>query len=138
MSVQQILEEDGRGGEGADGANLEGGPAVERKHEFAHGEGQLADLTVGPAVGLERAGVDGVGEREGLAKGDGEAFAGDGVGRAGGIAEQGDEVGGDAAQLAGCGDGSALRGDDLGAGEAGGDFGETGEDVGAVRNADCG
>jgi len=138
VGVQQFLEEDRGGGEGADGANLQGGPPVESQHEFAHGDGQLGDTAVGAAVGFERARVDGVGECQGLAEGYGEAFAGDGVGRSGGIADQCDRTGGDAVQLAGCGDCAALAGDDLGVGEALGDARKFGEDVGAVATSVAG
>ena len=80
MGLQELLEEDRGAGERAHGADLQGGPAVEGEHEFTHGDGQLADLPVGAAIGRERAGVNRFGERVRLAEGDREAFAGDGVG----------------------------------------------------------
>ena len=67
-----------------------------------------------------------------LAEADGEAFAGDGVGGAGGIAEQSDGVGGDAMEFAVGGDGAALLGDGLNAVEAACYLGELVEDVGAI------
>jgi len=73
---------------------------------------------MGSTVGFERAGVYGVGECKGLAEGDGEAFAGDGVGRAGSVSNEGDRVSRDAVQFAGGGYCTALPGDDLGGIEA--------------------
>ena len=49
------------------------------------------------------------GEERSLAKTEADAFAGDGVDGAGGVADEGDVAGGYVAQAAGGGDGSALR-----------------------------
>ena len=68
----------------------------------------------------------------GLAEADGEPFAGDCVGRAGGVADERCEVIGDTVKLAGCGHGAALLRDLLRAVQAARDLREAGEDVGAI------
>jgi hypothetical protein len=97
---EEFSEERGAGGEGAEGSGAEAGMAIEEEQEGGHA---LREGEGGPVVGFVRgegAGVEGLGEEKGLAEAEGEAFAGDGVDGARGVADEGDVAAGDAAEAA--------------------------------------
>ena len=96
VNGEEGLEEGGVGGEGAEGAGAEAGVPVEKEQDAGHALGQGEQGTVGGFVGVEAASGDGVGEEERLAEGEGEAFSGDGVDGARGVADEGDLAEGDA------------------------------------------
>ena len=64
---------------------------------------------MGLLVEREIVGVEALAEGRGLAEAEGEAFAGDGVDGAGGVADEGDVAGGDATERAAEGDGASRR-----------------------------
>src|SRR5207245_9381497 len=74
----------------------------------------------------------GVGQRGGLAEGEGEAFAGDGIDGSGGIADEGDVGVGYAAEFAGEGDGASRWAVGLGRGEVMAQGGEVTEGFGGA------
>lgn len=82
--------------------------AIEQEQEGGHALGECKDRGVARFVEIESPCSEGVGEQERLTKGHGKAFAGDGVGGSGCIADEGDIAAGDAAQAAGEGEGAAL------------------------------
>jgi hypothetical protein len=132
---EEFAEEGRAGGEDTQGPSAKARVAIkeeqERGHALREGEdGGVAGFVEGEAAGLvmagvrvlggglaARAAVKGVGEEEGLAEGEGEAFAGDGVDGAGGVADEGDVAAGDVAEAAGEGEGAAFGGGGWCAGE---------------------
>lgn len=133
MDGEHLAEKAGAMGEGAEGAVAQGGEAIEEEHEAGHALRQGDDVGVAVLVEVEAAGGEGVGEQEGLAEAHGEAFAGDGVGGAGGVTDEGDVGAGDAMEAAGEGEGAALGGGEGGAGQPGLQGGEGSEDLGEAN-----
>jgi hypothetical protein len=132
---EEFSEERGAGGEGAEGSGAEAGMAIEEEQEGGHA---LREGEGGPVVGFVRgegAGVEGLGEEKGLAEAEGEAFAGDGVDGARGVADEGDVAAGDAAEAAGEGEAAAFGGGGFG---GGGFFAEDGDGLEDFGEADAG
>ena len=75
-------------GEGADGARAQASAAVEQQHQVGHPFGAATDAPVFGMVVREIAGFERRGQRHGLLEKQAEAFAGDGIDRAGSIAYQ--------------------------------------------------
>jgi hypothetical protein len=149
---EEFAEESRAGGEDAQGPSAKARVAVEEEKERGHAlregkDGGVAGFVEGEAAGLvmagvrvlggglaARAAVERVGEEEGLAEGEGEAFAGDGVDGAGGVADEGDIAACDAAEAAGEGEGAAFGG----GGWCGGEFvAEEGDGVEDCREAEA-
>ncbi len=134
MDGEEGSENGGVGGECPEGAGAEARVAVEEEQHGGHAPGQGEECGVACGVEVEAATLERVGEEEGLAKREGEAFAGDGVDGAGGVpktrnvADEGDVAASDAAEAAGEGEATAFGGDGLGGGEAGVERGEAAED----------
>ncbi len=99
----------------------EAGVAANREKTWARRRGERSSKRSSPGHAVREAaqrgvrllvlgevvGGEGVGEGERLAEAEGEAFAGDGVDRAGGVADEGDVAAGDAVEPAAEGDGAA-------------------------------
>ncbi len=97
------------------------GEASSSEHGAAHEVGEALDGSVGVLVGGEISAVEGFAEGERLTEAEAEAFAGDGVDGAGGVADEGDVAAGDAMELAAESDGAARGiGGSGGAGDAAG------------------
>lgn len=100
-------------GEGGHDAAAQARRAIEDQEKRSHllREGEKGGVV--RLVEVERALAEGVGEERGLAEGESEALAGDGVDGAGGVSDEGDVIAGDAGQAAGEREAAALGGDGL-------------------------
>lgn len=130
---EELSEEGGAGGEGAEGSGAEAGMAVEQEKEGGHALREGQGGGVAGFVRGERAGVEGLGEEDGLAKSESEAFAGDGIDGAGGVTDEGDVAAGDAAEAAGEGEAAAFRRRGFGGGEFVAEDGDGVDDFGEVN-----
>ena len=114
--------------------------AIEKEQDAGHAPGQGEQGTVGGLIAVEGGACvvclgEGVGEEERLAEGEGEAFSGDGVDGARGVAGEGDAAEGgagvgDAGEAAGESEATAFGGERLGATQEAAEGGERVEDVG--------
>ncbi len=108
VDAKQLFKEERLAGEDAQDFAAESRPAIHEQQAARHGLWDAQSLRVAGGVGIEGSAFDGGGEQKSLAKGHGEPFSGDCVGRAGGIAEERDIFTDNAMQGAGGGDGAAL------------------------------
>ena len=113
VEAKEPFEETGLALEEMEGEVAEGVGGVHEEHGASHEVSAALDGLVGLLVGGEVAAVEGFGEGERLMEGKAEAFSGDGVDGAGGIADEGDVAGGDAAKFAAEADGAARRAAEL-------------------------
>ena len=109
MKLEEAIEDGRVGGADLDDSGAKEWRAIHEEkgagHEMREAmHGGVGELVLGEVVGLE-----GCGEREGLAEAEGETFAGDGIDGAGGVADEGDVAACDAMEFAAEGDGAAWN-----------------------------
>src|ERR1700722_3089241 len=107
VDLEEVGKEVGFALEDGEGSGHEGGRAVHQEHGAGHEIGETVEAGGGALVEGQIFGAEGVGQLESLPETEGETFAGDGVDRAGGVADEGDVAGGDVAETPAHGDGSA-------------------------------
>ena len=90
MELEQALEQPRVALEEVEGAVADACEAIHQKQAFRHDGWQPLDAAVSLLVHGEVVCLERLGEGCGLTKAKGEAFAGDGVDRTGGIADEGD------------------------------------------------
>jgi hypothetical protein len=129
VEAEQFRKERRAAAEGTQSAGEEGRVAIHEKKEIRHEMRATRDTTVRLLIQREIAGGDGLGEGEGLLETEGEAVAGDGVDRAGGVADEADVAMGDPPKRAGESDGSAGDSGGSGVTESGVKGGKQGEMV---------
>jgi hypothetical protein len=117
VDLEEVGEEVGFALEGGEGPGHEGRRTVHQEHGAGHEMGEAMEAGVGALVEGQIFGAESVGQFESLTETEGEAFAGDGVDRAGGVADEGDVAGGDVAETPAHGDGSAGSVAGVGQGE---------------------
>jgi hypothetical protein len=118
VNLQEALEEPGRALEGAEDAVAKEWRAIHEEQGAGHAAGKALDAAVGLLVEGEVVGAERFGQRYGLAEAEGEAFAGDGIDGAGGVADEGDVGVGYTAEFAAERDGASRWAVGLGQGEA--------------------
>ena len=106
VDLEEVGEDVGFVMEGGEGSRHQGRGAVHQKHGAGHEVGEAVKPGVGAFVEGEVFDTDGVGQFEGLTEAEGQTFASDGVDGAGGVADEGDVAGCDAAEATAHGDGS--------------------------------
>ena len=118
MKGEQRAEERGLSGEKVESPGAEPGVPVEEQQKRGHLQWAAEDAAVARLVEGERAGGERVGEEECLAEAEGETFSGDGVHRAGGVADKSDIVETNMAEPAREGEAAAFGGGGRGGTEA--------------------
>ena len=83
--------------------------AIHQKQAAGHETGKPLDAAMGLLIEGKVVGVECDGQSGGLTEAEGHAFAGNGIDGSGGIADEGDVAGGDAAEFAAERDGSTCR-----------------------------
>jgi hypothetical protein len=107
VECEEMLEERGMARADLEGEGAEARGAIHKQQRAGHEVREAVHCGVVALVLAEVVGLEGGGESQGLAEAEGEAFAGDGVYGAGGVANEGDVAAGDAAEFAAEGDGAA-------------------------------
>ena len=107
MKLEKAIEDGRVGGAGLDYSGAKEWGAIHQEKGAGHEMREAMHGGVGELVLSKVIGFEGYGKSEGLAEAEGEAFAGDGVDGAGGVADQGDVAAGDAMESAAEGDGAA-------------------------------
>ena len=90
MELEQLFEEPRIALEDVEGSIADMREAIHQKQAFGHDAGEPLDAAVGLLIGGEVVCLESWGECCGLTKAKGEAFAGDGVDRTGGVADESD------------------------------------------------
>ena len=107
MNLEETFEENGVVRKGAKDSGAKARGVVHEKEAAGHEARGKLYAAVSVLVEGEVVSVESFGECGGLAEGEAEAGAGDGVDRTGGVADESDVVGGDSAKGASEGDRSA-------------------------------
>ena len=107
VEAKEPFEETGLALEEVEGEVAEAGGSVHEEHGASHEVRAALDGSVGLLVGGEVAAAEGFGQGEGLMEGEAEAFSGDGVDGAGGVADESYVAAGDSMELAVESDGAA-------------------------------
>src|SRR5579862_2905705 len=108
VNCQQALEYEGLGPERAEHRRAEARIAVERQHQLGHERRTARDAAMRRLIQLQVVSDQGIGKCDGLSKSQAHAFAGDGIDRTGGIADQYSAAPIDSLQAASGSNGAAL------------------------------
>ena len=109
VNLQQVLEEPRIALEDVQGSITDAGRTIHEEHTLGHEGGKKLDAAVGLLVGGEVIALECRSEGCSLTKAQGEALAGDGVNRTGGVADKSDVAGDDAMEGTAEGDRAAGR-----------------------------